>query len=49
MSPFELVWNFNCRRLACDAPPVADRDIIWVRIEAIWNVLAQIQIQDLLD
>ncbi|GFV82994.1 hypothetical protein TNCV_1180081 [Trichonephila clavipes] len=49
MSPIEHVWDLVGRRLTRDPHPVASKDEFLLRIQAIWNSLQQVDIQNLLD
>ncbi|GFU75807.1 hypothetical protein TNCV_1652671 [Trichonephila clavipes] len=49
MSPIEHVWDLVGRRLARDPRPAALKDELLLRIQAIWNSLAQADIQNLFD
>ncbi|GFS73188.1 transposable element Tcb2 transposase [Trichonephila clavipes] len=49
MSPIEHVWVLVSRRLARDTRPAASKDVLLLRIQAIWNYLPQADIQNLFD
>ncbi|GFU84301.1 hypothetical protein TNCV_1251941 [Trichonephila clavipes] len=49
MSPIEHVWNLVGRRLARDPRPVASKDGLLLRVQAIWNSLPQADIQNMFD
>ncbi|GFY05913.1 transposable element Tc1 transposase [Trichonephila clavipes] len=49
MSPIEHVWDFVGWRLARDPRPAALKDKLLLRIQAIWNSLPQVDIQNLFD
>ncbi|GFX40738.1 transposable element Tc1 transposase [Trichonephila clavipes] len=49
MSPIEHVWDLVGRRLARDPRPVASKDELLLRIQAIWNSFLQSDIQNMFD
>lgn len=49
MLPVELVEDFVDRCVAHYYPAIAITDELWVRIQRIWNVIPQADIQNLLD
>ncbi|GFV76516.1 transposable element Tcb2 transposase [Trichonephila clavipes] len=49
MSPIELVWDLVNRCLVRDQHPAASNGEILLRMQAIWNSLLQVDIQNLFD
>ncbi|GFV13593.1 hypothetical protein TNCV_67961 [Trichonephila clavipes] len=49
MSPIEHVWDLVGRRLARDPRPAASKDKLLLCIQAIWNSLPQVDIQNLFE
>ncbi|GFW93517.1 transposable element Tcb1 transposase [Trichonephila clavipes] len=49
MSPIQPVWDLIGQRLARNPRPAASKDELVMRIQAIWNSLPQVDIQNLFD
>ena len=49
MPPIEHVWDFVTRQHAHHGCPAANTDEVWVWIEAVWNAIPQVHIQNFFD
>ena len=47
VSPFEHVWYLVGRHLLRDSSIATSKDELWLRIQAMWNSLSQVDIQEL--